>query len=112
MVMTFVVVVYMGCAGCVLGSNSVAEVTTTADETIPHVSGNVFQYRFTVAPDEVVRRCGSGRDWIYRLRGSLMHTRRVEGRRGVRPPREETRVASRGVENRGTMENELREKAS
>jgi hypothetical protein len=37
MVMTFVVVVYMGCAGWVLGSKSVAEVTTTADETIPHV---------------------------------------------------------------------------
>jgi hypothetical protein len=38
MVMTFVVVVYMGCAGWVLGSNSVAEVTTTADETIPEVT--------------------------------------------------------------------------
>jgi hypothetical protein len=30
----------------------------------------------------------------------------------VRPPREQTRVASRGVENRGTMENELREKGT
>jgi hypothetical protein len=27
----------MGCAGWVLDSNSVAEVTTTADDTIPHV---------------------------------------------------------------------------
>jgi hypothetical protein len=28
----------MGCAGWVLDSNSVAEVTTTADDTIPHVN--------------------------------------------------------------------------